>query len=216
VVAVAGCDGVLGLTDITPRVADAPTVCVANANVISETFQQAGNCPAWSSSFGSATVLSGGGMLRILNNPAAKSMGGCTGNGTFALDERGVFIEVDKVLTEPNAYTVFSLGYGTNLAVGLAVESGGLLKMVNFDSTFTYGMIQETYLPAQMKFWRLRADLVADAVVGEYSPDAITWFALTSTQGMLKAPKQVFIAIGAGDDTEGSGTAIFSHLNVCP
>ncbi len=227
----AGCDKLLSLQTVTAGDAhasdaladmssDAP-VCTPNPNVVTDLFTTSGSgsgaCVPWAYGYtsGSASLTEAGGQLTVqIGASGGKSYAGCTAMAPVILDEQGVFVEVDQIVTTTQPWTFLALGYSPTEAVEIqAVLNGGTLQMANIDGTITYGML--AYVPS-MKFWRIRADLATNAFVGEYSDDAANWHRLGDTVGKVPAASQVTITLQAGDNFGQAGMAVFSHLNACP
>jgi hypothetical protein len=208
-VLLAGCDHLLQLEDIKP-----PPPCSANPNVIADRFDETTACKPWASVFtsGNATLVEAGQHVTISVDPAASSQAGCSGDAPSPLDAMGTFISVDQAVTGASAYTSLALVdvQDLNSAITIAM-TGGVLALQNFDGSQHFGP-GVAYIADSMRFWRIRME--GSDAVGEFSPDAVHWTTLASTAGMASVPDRVYVSFGAGGP--GVGTAVFSHLNVCP
>jgi hypothetical protein len=201
-----------GSIDGPPIDGSQPAMCTSSGTM--DTFQSNTPCNPWASfdSTNGAQTTQSGGKLRIAAPTVgtASSHGGCFALALSTFGPEGVFIAVESALTGSSSYTALTAYTAAGQAASIAVLGGVLLV----SAPGSPAVAQKVYVPAQMKWWRLRP--VAGGVIGEVSPDALTWTAVGTVPGV--PPTQIKIDISAGTNAveAAAGIAIFDNLSTCP
>jgi hypothetical protein len=193
---------------------DAPPTAMCVSSGTMDAFQGNTPCSPWATfdSTGGAQTTQNGGKLRVAAPTAATSSshGGCIQIGTAAWGPEGVFLHVEQALGGISSYTALTAYVATGTPATIVVENSSIsLKLPD-------GMMASsaTYVPAQMQWWRLRP--VANGIVGETSPDAVTWTQLGTVMGPPPSMIRIDISAGTTGITAIAGTAVFDNLNICP
>ena len=220
--AVSGCAYVWRVDELPPVDApgidsaiDAP-VCTPSTTLV-EDFSTGSACPGWSMAFGTGAqeiVTSGSGSLTLTKSTTGPM--GCEANSATAFGDLGYFVAIDQPFTTLGAYTTLSILSSHDMSAhpkwSMTVDGGGL---IHFDVN-DVPQPSIMYKPAEMRFVRIRPDRPNNAVVGEYSGDAIHWTQLGSDSTTPPTAVYVDLATGESNQPAQTDTAIYSHLDVCP
>ena len=187
--------------------ASLPGLCTATA--VDDTFDGAMVCP-WGIKFGAATVISGGGVLRI-DPPSDGTSGGCDAPvGPFA--DGGIVGEITQVLGG-SAYAYTGIQEFGTFDTSIQVNAGEL-KFEDPGGGTVWG--RKLYDPVAMRWVRIRPDRADSSIVAEYSSDGMGWMNL----GVVATPvpvtvKATLIGGVASGAAQISGVAELSRFIVC-
>lgn len=208
----AGGDATDGAVDAPLDTPQPPMQCMASGT--SDTFQGNTPCSPWATfdSTGGAQTTQSGGKLRVAEPTASTGAthGGCIQIGTAAWGPEGAFIRVEQALAGLGSYTALTAYVASGTPATIVVENGTLIVRAPGGMT----VASKVYDAQQMQWWRLRP--VAGGVIGETSPDALTWNAIGMVPGPPPAMIRIDISAGTSGVQAAAGTAVFDNLNVCP
>jgi hypothetical protein len=228
-----GCDLVFGAKPLAPpsdaasldAVPDAPPDAPPDARtcqpqLIHDDFTGTSLCDGWGTPTGLA-AMEGGGMLAI--TPVAStpgSQGGCFSSTPVAFGPDGVFLQVTTIVNEADnngsggTFIFFQTRSPTpGNGVTLNMSVGGSMLSVQAGSTTAAA----PYDPIAMRWWRIRPVPELPAVVGEVSPDGLTWQTILSAPGPV--PTSVTLEFTSGEYGNGvpaPGTTTIEGFNICP
>jgi hypothetical protein len=178
-----------------------------------DTFTGATPCAPWATYDETrASVVQNGGALRITPTSASNGThGGCFARALSPFGPEGVLVSVDDALEGATSYTALSAYVAAGTPSAISVRNG-VISAFNPTSGAVSG--SAAYVPAAMKWWRLRP--IGNGIRAEVSADALNWTILGTVVG--PAPTQIRIDIGAGTGGQemAAGTAVFDNLDVCP
>jgi hypothetical protein len=212
--ALAGCDVAFRIDHVSEHDgggADTTASPACDAAFIDD-FDDGVPCASWATPnlFGDAMLTETDGAMIVTPGVAAGNAAGCFSKSSFALGTEGVIVEVSAVIGGNNGeYTLF----GFPPPVDLAISAGtGELRFQDNAGGADHG--RRTYLPADMRWWRMRP--VGNDVIAEYSANGQMWTQLGNPVPV--AAKTIEIGLIAGlatDQTSGTGRAVFEQLLVC-
>jgi len=218
----AGCDGVLGLVDIMPRPdgpppPDAPTTvpCASDPD-LNDDFVSTVPCAP----LGGEMVGNGGMMdesVGTLTITPQANQGGSFGRCDYAtpipLMPGGVFIKMPTVLSMTgSSYVMLNALSKDNGRGGKLLAQFGNVKFQDPATLEVGGSIP--YDQAMAQWWRIRPN--ANAIVGEVSPDTVTWQLVGTLAGTPTASVEVMFEAGESGGDLTPGFATFQRLDLCP
>jgi hypothetical protein len=169
-------------------------------------------CTSWGHVYGNAIVDGTDRGLTITPRPLQGASGGCDADREVALGLGGVFVEVAAVLANPGGYTGFAI---TELP-GVEIDViDGRIEIGEFIAG-SVPTVRAPYDPIAMRWWRLRPDHAAHAIIGEHSPDGVHWTILGTVDVEPPMTTAVQLSAGLDDDIANPGTSVFASFNLCP
>jgi len=206
-----GCDALFGLDGVTVIDAAPPPVDASDCQTaaITDTFSRPGEqpCDLWGVALGDTSIANGE-LVAVPETDGAQS--GCDARAAEPLVASGVFVEVPQIGTHPDEYTFLTVYTTPDTGPAWSITAGG--GNISFGADGDTTMIP--YDPTGARWWRIRPS--AGVMVGELSPDGLTWTTLgvsSDAPPMTVSPK---LGIGAGGGEPTTTEAHFAQLGVCP
>lgn len=175
--------------------------------IIDDRFESSAPCLPWGEAYGSAGVEILGGEMRISPGANTISDGGCRNGAQQSITAGGMLVEVSAVATGPGSYTVMRTAFG---GVEMGVSNGKLRLFDNPNITE-----EITYVPSEMRWWRLRLDVGQESLVADYSADGESWIDLDRITRPITMTMPELVAGVSVDDNPAPGYGAFATFRVC-
>lgn len=176
--------------------------------VVEDTFEPGTlPCQPWAAMYGSAGVDLVGGELRVTPGANRTSDGGCRNGPSRPIGAAGMLVEVTNVVTGPGSYTVMRTEFG---GVEMGVSEGKLRLYDNPNLTE-----EITYIPDDMRWWRLRLDPAEQSLVADYSPDGEAWIELDRVTRPITMTTPELVGGVFVDNNPAPSFAAFATFRIC-